>query len=277
MKHFLKKFIGSLRSGLVAIGGSDWLLQKGWLGLHETRRLVASRYLYGQGVEIGALGFPLLLPTGVSVIYVDKIAREQSDVIYPSASDKAHVNPDRVEDGFSLPSFKPEVMDFVVGNHVLEHAPDFFGALARWIDVTRVGGHVFATLTIASECFDRKRGVTEPSHFLADYQAIVGGNLAEFEESTVQHCRDYLTLACPEILREAGQPVPYYDPIQIERRSREMFARREDLHYHTYSYESLKYALVLFADCVRRNVVIETVARSRIEIVFVLRKLKPLG
>jgi hypothetical protein len=100
--------------------------------------------------------------------------------------------------------------------------------------------------------------------------------LAEFEENTIQHCRDYLTLACPEILREAGQRSPYSDPVQIEQRAREMMSGREDLHYHTYTFESLKSSLAIFSDCVRSNVVIEAVARSRIEIVFVLRKIKTL-
>jgi hypothetical protein len=256
------------------MGGSGWLLAQGWLGLQETRRFVAAKYLKGRGIEVGALGFPLLLPPGALAIYVDKLAREQAEAIYQGESDKAYVDPDRVEDGFELPSFKLQSMDFVVGNHVLEHAPDFFGALARWTDITRVGGHIFAALPIASECFDRRRNITEPGHFLTDYKAIVDDDISGFENSTLQHCRDYLRLACPEIWRERGQMTPCCDQIQLEERARQMFFSREDIHYHTFSFESLKSTLELFVTSVRSNMEIETVERSRSEIVFVLRKTK---
>jgi hypothetical protein len=204
LRRVQRQLLHALRSVVIRVGGAQWLLQQGWLGLHETRRAVAAKHLNGQGVEVGALGFPLVLPPGASALYLDKVPREQEEAIYPGASDKAHVDPDRGEDGFSLPSFKLESMDFVVGNHVLEHASDFFGALARCIDVVRVGGRIFAALPIANECFDRKRSITEPGHFLADYQAVVSGNLAEFEENTLRHCRGYMTFACPEVLSETG-------------------------------------------------------------------------
>jgi SAM-dependent methyltransferase len=270
MLHFC---VREMRNVMIELGAASWLLRRGWLGLTETRRLISSRHLRGQGIEVGALGNPLPLPTTASALYVDRVGREESERIYPSAPTLPHVVPYLVEDGFSLPSVGLATLDFVVGNHVLEHAPDLFGALARWTDVIRPGGHIFAAVPIASECFDRTRAITDPGHFLADYRALVAGNLTEFESNTLHHCHDYLTLSCPEILREIGEPVPDCDPVEIEKRAQLMMACRADLHYHTFSLDSLRAALSIFVKEVRSNMVLAEVARSRIEIVFVLKKM----
>lgn len=125
MRKLLQRSVNKVRLALIGMGASGWLLRQGWLGLVETRRYLSSKYLRGHGVEIGALGNPLPLPPGALTFYVDRVAREESQRIYPDASSNPHVEPDRVEDGFALPSIAAESLDFVIGNHVLEHAPDF--------------------------------------------------------------------------------------------------------------------------------------------------------
>lgn len=272
MLHFC---VRQMRNAMINFGAASWLLHQGWLGLTETRRLLSSKFLRGQGIEVGALGNPLPLPTTASAFYVDRVGREESERIYPNAPNLPHVVPYLVEDGFSLPSVGLATLDFVIGNHVLEHAPDLFGALARWTDVIRPGGHIFAAVPIASECFDRTRAITDPGHFLADYRALVEGDLTEFESNTLHHCRDYLTLACPEMLREIGEPVPDCDSVKIEQRAQLMMACRADLHYHTFSLDSLQSALSIFVKEVRSNMMLVEIARSRIEVVFILKKTGP--
>lgn len=274
MRTLLKRIVSGVRHALIGMGASGWLLRHGWLGLVETRRYLSSKYLLGHGVEIGALGNPLPLPPGASASYVDRVAREESQLIYPDASTNPHVEPDRVEDGFSLPSIAAESLDFVIGNHVLEHAPDFFGALSRWADVIRVEGKIFAAVPLASECFDRKRAITTPMHFIEDYQCLLSGRVSDFEKNTLDHCREYLSLSCPEIDREMGRVTHCYDEEELERRANEMMTGRVDMHYHTFSLPSLKTALELYVSEVRNNMAIAAIARSRLEIVFVLKKTK---
>lgn len=269
MLHFC---VREMRAALIRLGATSWLLRRGWLGLSQTRWFLSSKHLTGQGMEVGALGNPLPLPITATALYVDRVGREESEHIYPNTPTLPHVVPYLVEDGFSLPSVGMASVDFVIGNHVLEHAPDFFGALARWTDVIRPGGHIFAAVPIASECFDRTRGITDPGHFLDDYRALAAGDLIAFESNTLQHCRDYLTLACPEMLREIGEPVPDCDPVEIEKRAQLMMASRADLHYHTFSLDSLRSALTFFVTEVRSNMMLAEIARSRIEVVFVLKK-----
>ena len=274
MRKLLQRSVNKARLALIGMGVSGWLLRQGWLGLVETRRYLSSKYLRGHGVEIGALGNPLPLPPGALTFYVDRVAREESQRIYPDASSNPHVEPDRVEDGFALPSIAAESLDFVIGNHVLEHAPDFFGALARWTDVININGHIFAAVPLASECFDRKRTITDPKHFIEDYQCLLSGRVSDFDRNTLDHCREYLSISCPEINREMGQVVRCYDEEELERRAGEMMIGRVDMHYHTFSLPSMKKALGLFVSEVRNNMSIAAIERSRLEIVFILKKTK---
>jgi len=274
MRKLLQRSVNGFRHALMGMGASSWLLRHGLLGLVETRRYFSAKYLRGHGIEIGALGNPLPLSPGVSAYYVDRVPREESQRIYPDASSNPHIEPDRVEDGFALPSFAADSLDFVIGNHVLEHAPNFFGALSRWTDVIRVDGHIFAAVPLANECFDRKRSITDPVHFLEDYQCVQSGRISDFERNTLDHCREYLSLSCPEIHREMGRVAQYYDAEELERRACEMMAGRVDMHYHTFSLQSMRNALELYMAAVRNNVVIAAIERSRLEIVFVLKKIE---
>lgn len=45
-------------------------------------------------------------------------------------------------DAQTLPGLEPESFDFVHASHVLEHMQDTLGAIRRWIEVCKSGGHL---------------------------------------------------------------------------------------------------------------------------------------
>lgn len=139
----------ALRAALVGLGLSEWLLARGRLGLEETRRRLALRYLpaNGQGIEVGALHCPLPLPPGARGRYVDHHTAEELRRLRADAG-AGIVGTDLLADGFTLGCIADASQDFVVANHVLEHASDALGTLEHWLRVLRPGGILFVAVPI---------------------------------------------------------------------------------------------------------------------------------
>jgi SAM-dependent methyltransferase len=140
------------------------------------REDLARRYLRGSGIEIGPLTFPLRVPPGVAVRYVDRLSREQLiDVngpmlsaagVDPAAIPETHV----IDDGAVLSTLGDHSLDFVIANHVLEHIEDPIETLEHWLRVIRPGGILFLTLPDARHTFDAPRPRTTVDHLLRDHR-----------------------------------------------------------------------------------------------------------
>jgi SAM-dependent methyltransferase len=140
------------------------------------REDLARRYLSGSGIEIGALGFPLRVPPGVAVRYVDHLPREELIAFNRRSFELAHIDAqaippvDVVDDGGTLPTFADASLDFVIANHVLEHIEDPVDALANWLRVLRGGGVLFLSLPDARRTYDAPRERTSVEHVLRDHR-----------------------------------------------------------------------------------------------------------
>jgi SAM-dependent methyltransferase len=139
---------------------------------HKTHREdVAARYLRGSGLEIGPLNFPLRLPPGVRVTYVDRQPHRELvaeyGAMYPGA---AIVAPDVVDDGERLASVADGSQDFVIANHMLEHTQDPIATIAHHLRVLRPGGVAFYALPHPGHTFDAPRARTTVEHLLADHE-----------------------------------------------------------------------------------------------------------
>jgi SAM-dependent methyltransferase len=134
------------------------------------REFVASRFLKGQGIEIGALDKPMPLPKGVGVKYVDRLSTADLIVEYPELKGRKLVQVDIVDDGQVLGKVPPESADFVIANHFLEHCGDPLRSLENMFRVLRPSGMLFLTIPDKRFTFDRNRPVTDFAHVLKDYR-----------------------------------------------------------------------------------------------------------
>lgn len=265
-----KRLWPGLRAMLIRHGLAEPLLRHGLLGLVETRRRLALNHLpAGAGLEVGALHSPLPLPPGSRARYVDKHALETLRTLRPDAG-AAIVRPDILADGFDLRCIADASQDFVVANHVLEHAGDALGTLEHWLRVLRPGGVLFAAVPIGGRCFDRGRAVTTPEHFLEDRRLTAAGDRDAMRARNRAHVEEHLAIAAPAIAR--GQGLPWMPP-EGEAREREierLLGRdASQIHHHVFTQDSFAALLGLLGAQAR----VERVAHSSVEIVGIVKKL----
>jgi SAM-dependent methyltransferase len=133
------------------------------------RRALAIRYLRGEGIEIGALHLPLKLPRGATVRYVDRKTKPELQNDHPELADRI-VDVDLVEDGERLGSVPDAALDFVIANHVLEHAEDPIGTIGHFLRVLRPSGIAFMAVPDKRRTFDRERPSTRIDHLVRDHR-----------------------------------------------------------------------------------------------------------
>jgi len=154
----------SLRDRLLRTGPSDW---------QSMRDDLAQRYLRGEGIEIGAFNLPQRVPPDVRVRYVDHASGDELRRIYAyelTQHGAPLVEPDVVDDGERLTKFADDSLDFVIANHMLEHAEDPIETLNHFLRVLRPSGMLFLTLPDARETFDGRRARTTIEHLLRDHR-----------------------------------------------------------------------------------------------------------
>jgi SAM-dependent methyltransferase len=150
----------------------DMMLRHGASDRKTIRADVALRFLRGDGIEIGALDFPLRLPRGARVRYVDYLDEAGLRVTYSQTLREGRplVVPDVVDDGARLASFPDASLDFIVANHMLEHVEDPIAALHHQLRVLRADGVLYLTLPDARYTFDAPRPLTTVDHLLKDHR-----------------------------------------------------------------------------------------------------------
>lgn len=149
----------------------DTVLRHGLFDRNTIRKDAALRFLRGDGIEIGALDFPLRLPRGARVRYVDHLDEVGLREVHSTTLSEGRplVVPDVVDDGTRLSSFADASLDFVVANHMLEHVEDPIAALEHQLRVLKIGGVLYLTLPDARQSFDAPRERTTVDHLLRDH------------------------------------------------------------------------------------------------------------
>lgn len=135
------------------------------------REAIASRYLHGDGIEIGALHNPLPVPSSARVRYLDRMAVPELERQYPELRGEALVDVDIIDDGERLTSLPDASQDFVIANHFLEHCQDPLGAVGSMFRVLRPGGVLYLAVPDRRFTFDADRPVTPLDHVLEDHRA----------------------------------------------------------------------------------------------------------
>jgi SAM-dependent methyltransferase len=135
------------------------------------RRRLASRYLGGNGIEVGALYLPLALPRRARARYVDRMGVAELRAHYPELDEYDLVRPDIIDDGETLATLASESVDFVIVNHLIEHCQDPIGALLAHARVLREGGVLYLAAPDRRRTrFDRDRDETSLEHLVRDHE-----------------------------------------------------------------------------------------------------------
>lgn len=218
---------------------TTYLSRSGLLPTYFIRHRLAARYLHGSGLEIGALDHPLRVPMGVQVTYVDYLTKEENLRRYSELDQSRLVEPHLLEDGFSLSSVPAASQDFLIANHVLEHATNPIQALLNWERILKTGGIMFLSVPNGERCFDKDRPATTIEHLQADYDAVTSGDTALFARMNLEHYRQWLEYSIPTIHRSMGIALPALTDAEKESRAEAMYLDQEEIHYHVFSRNSL--------------------------------------
>jgi SAM-dependent methyltransferase len=127
-------------------------------------------YLRGEGIKIGALHNPLLLPQSAKIKYVDRMSLPDLRKQYPELGSKELVDVDILDDGELLATIKDSTQDFVIANQFLEHCQNPIGAIRNMLRVLKEGGVLYLSIPDKRYSFDADRPVTSIEHLLKDYQ-----------------------------------------------------------------------------------------------------------
>lgn len=206
----------------------DAVLRRGLFDRNTIRKDLALRYLRGNGIEIGALDYPLRLPRGARIRYVDHLDEAGLRAVHTDTLREGRplVVPDVVDDGARLELFADASVDFVVANHMLEHVEDPVAALQHQLRVLRPGGILYLSLPDARESFDAPRGRTTVAHLLRDHDDGPQVSRREHYEECAEHIEGHKGEA-------------------VSRRADEMDA--EGLHPHFHVWEPITFAAFLAA------------------------------
>lgn len=185
---------------------------------------IARRHLSGQGLEIGALHWPLPLPAGAEARYVDVMSAEELEERYPRSRGNA-VRVDMVDDGEKLSTVEDASVDFLVANHMLEHTRNPLATIENHLRVLKEGGVLFYALPDKRSTFDHERPLTTVDHLVRDY---------------MEGPEDY------EHYREWARHVVGTDEDRIEETAGKLAAEKSSIHFHTFTPEN-------FAEAVSRS------------------------
>ena len=222
----------------------------------NARHELATEFLRGRGLEIGALHLRMWLPDGVSVRYVDRMSVEDLRHHYPelAALDLAPV--DVIDDGERLDTVGPESVDFIVANHFLEHCQDPISTITTHLSKLRPGGVLFYAVPDKRYTFDFRRDRTALQHVIDDHE--LGA-----ERSRAEH---YLQWAS-HVHEGTGPP----SPAQGQAYADQLEAEDYSIHFHVWTASDLT-ELMLHIQSRLDSFEIETVRRNGIENIVILRR-----
>lgn len=220
-----------------------------------SRGSLAQAYLRGEGIEIGALHYPLPLPAGVKVRYVDWKDVPGLHEMFPEMQGKRLAKVDIVDDGEALATVGDGTQDFLIANHFVEHCEDPIGALRNFLRVLKPEGTLFLTIPDKRFTFDRDRPVTPIEHLQADAR---DGGAASRHRHYEEHARalDRLT-----------------DDARVAARVEELMRERLRTHFHVWTQTEILELVVWLQR--QAPLDLEVFVKQGIEMILVLRKLAP--
>lgn len=212
---------------------------------------LAQKYIRGRGIEIGGLHYPLEVPPGAKVTYVDRLPPEEA---HPDVKHLVKIKDLVLDDAEKLDRFEINSLDFIIANHVIEHCHDPIGTLWMWAQTLVPGGIIFAAVPEKTQTFDAPRAVTKLQHVIEDAKQGVG------RTDDVDHYREWLSM-----IDKVQEP-------ELTKRVEQCCRERANIHFHVWDNAAMREML---AYVVEPNLVelVEFVPNGA-ETIWILRRTK---
>ena len=224
------------------------------------RDFLARHYIKGHGIEIGAAHYPVKMPPGAHVKYVDVFTAGELRKVFPREYAKAPiVDIDVVDDGETLAKFKPNSLDFIIANHFIEHCLDPIGTILTMYSKLRKEGTIFMAVPDKRYTFDLPRELTTYDHLLEEHR-----------DTTKTKFREAHTLEAIS-LTEKGLKKK-----DVPKRVKEIMDSGFRIHYHVWAQKEMTEMFVRLAADFKINLEIEAILKNRHEVIYVLKKEPPL-
>lgn len=124
----------------------------------------------GMGLEIGPHNQPMVTKDEGHILYMDYLTREEHIRKNPNAGYIDDIpETDIVIEDNDYAKYVNDKFDYIIANHVIEHAPDLIGFLMSLYSMLRDDGVLFLAIPDKKFTFDRFRPNTTLAHVIADY------------------------------------------------------------------------------------------------------------
>jgi|GEM_PF-3489854 len=232
----------------------------------DMRFLLSYRFLRGEGLEIGALHFPLPLAPGVRVKYYDYRSREENIRKYPELPADKIVRTDYVGDGEKLELVPAGSLDFLVANHMLEHCQDVIGTLKLFYSKLRPEGVLFISLPDLRHTFDCRRAPTPFEHLERDHREGPAVSLYSHYRDVLANWSDRQSASVRALNGGSREPL---DEAAFHTAVR---GTHVDWHFHAWTQSEIQELFLRLRRDHGLQWEIEAAARNGIEFITVLRK-----
>lgn len=190
----------------------------------EMRQQIA-RQLSGNGVEFGAGAYPFPIRPDCQVRYADRNTPAdlaQRKYFAPDSPIRFDLQMDIAD----MSGLADDSIDFLIASHVIEHTPNPIHVLINVHRKLRHGGRFVLVVPDKHVTFDKLRPLTSLDHMQADY-------LLPSRERDFEHYLEFFRLSFPQA-----------DYVKC---AREVWNRGDDIHFHTWTYESFREMIDLVA------------------------------
>lgn len=223
------------------------------IDFHATRQHVADTYLLGNGIEVGALHSPLVVPEQARVSYVDRLSVTDLRKQYPELANSPLVEVDIIDDGELLLSIAANSQDFVIANHMIEHCQNPLRTMENHLRVLKPGGILYLAVPDKRYTFDCDRPVTTLDHLVEEYHHGA-------EAAKLSHFAEW------------GRLVNKVPEAQLEQHVKHLVEIDYSIHFHVWTQVEFLELLLYSKQKLLMGFEIELIQRNGMEFIVILRK-----
>jgi len=224
------------------------------LKFQKARRHIADTYLFGEGIEVGALHSPLRVPDRTNVRYVDRLSVDDLRKQYPDLANSPLVEIDIIDNGELLSTIDDASVDFIIANHMIEHCQNPIKTIENHLRVLKTDGILYMAVPDKRFTFDCDRPVTTIDHVVQEYHHGA-------EPSKIAHFTEWAKLV---------NKVP---EDKIEQHVQHLVEIDYSIHFHVWTQVDFMELLLYCKQKLLFNFEIELLQQNGMEFIVILRKI----